>query len=253
MLYNEGDLTQEQAEKIIGAKMLKRIKYLNDWLKKNGYILMLHSTFKDNIKGIFNEGLKYPRTYSRDTRDEVLHECNVKEEDLLRLEEWVNKNRRRGAITKKSFETNPPVESDTVSIYSQISAKDLLEYNHRGGNATIVFCVPKKELKKIGKPYDNPRANIFSVHADPYLRRLIACEKEDGQFCYISKYFYPFEGILFAFERDNIGIKFNERFRETYYLDSTCTQKGIVKDGELMNSLKNIEQLIKSDSDLGEK
>ena len=68
-----------------------------------------------------------------------------------------------------------------------------------------------------------------------------------------QKYFYPTEGILFAFDRDNIRIKFNDRYKETYYLDSTTQQTGKVKDGELLSVLRNVDQLMQSFPDLDEK
>lgn len=37
------------------------------------------------------------------------------------------------------------------------------------------------------------------------------------------------EGILFAFDRRRIKVKFNENFDETFYLDDTTPQKGVIK------------------------
>lgn len=34
MLYEEGELTIEQAQQIIGKKMMQRIVVINNWLKK---------------------------------------------------------------------------------------------------------------------------------------------------------------------------------------------------------------------------
>ncbi len=61
MLYEEGELTQEQADRIIGDKMLARIRFLNKWLSEHDYHLMFHSTYTSNIKGIFADGLSFIR------------------------------------------------------------------------------------------------------------------------------------------------------------------------------------------------
>ena len=53
MLYEENSLTVEQAEQIIGEKMIKRIELLNDWVMINGYVILMHSTFKGIEKDIF--------------------------------------------------------------------------------------------------------------------------------------------------------------------------------------------------------
>ena len=73
MLYEEGQLTEVQARKIIGEKMVARIDFLNDWMKKNGYFVMLHSTYKSNVPGIFSEeGLHYPVYETTDSKNEIL-------------------------------------------------------------------------------------------------------------------------------------------------------------------------------------
>ena len=55
MLYEEGQLTEIQAQQIIGEKMVARINFLNNWMNKNGYCVMLHSTYKDRVSGIISE------------------------------------------------------------------------------------------------------------------------------------------------------------------------------------------------------
>ena len=52
------------------------------------------------------------------------------------------------------------------------------------------------------------------------------------------------EGILFAFDRGRIKVKFNENFDETFYLDDTTPQKGRIKRGEVLQGLKNLEQQV---------
>ena len=90
MLYEEGQLTEVQARKIIGEKMVARIDFLNDWMKKNGYFVMLHSTYKSNVPGIFSEeGLHYPVYETTDSKNEILEDCAIKERDLDRLENWI--------------------------------------------------------------------------------------------------------------------------------------------------------------------
>ena len=252
MLYEEGSLTVEQAEQIIGEKMRKRIEFLNDWVKKNGYRIMLHSTFKGIEKDIFLKGLNYPIKSSFDSRDDILEDSNIPERDLISLEKWVENNNGHAGRLSKSYETYPPSECDTVTGYSQINAKDLLEYNHRGGNITIILCVPTKKVENIGrKPNDSFRVG-FTRHIDPYLRRSISCKQNrDGKFKYKSEYFYPTQGILCAFDRENIRIKFNNEYDETFYLDSSTPQKGKVQRDDLVKNLKNIEKLINKDNSQG--
>ncbi len=253
MLYEKGKLTQEQADRIIGDKMLARIRFLNKWLSEHDYHLMLHSTYTPNINGIFTDGLSFPVGVTFDSREEILEDSNVPEKDLIALEEYVKKNNGRSSHIKKAYETYYPCSTETTVTKGNISAKDLLEYNHKGGNVTVVFCVPRKKVSKIGRDSQDIFAMGTSKRADPYLRRDISCREKDGELQYRSKYFYPTEGIIFAFDRDKIKIKFNDRFRETFYLDSTTQQTGNVKDGNLITMLRNIEQLMQSDPYLGEK
>ena len=42
------------------------------------------------------------------------------------------------------------------------------------------------------------------------------------------------------FDRENILIKYNSKYDETFYLDSNTTQKGKIQKGDLLTSLKNI-------------
>lgn len=253
MLYEEGELTIEQADKIIGEKMLARIRFLNKWLSEHDYHLMLHSTYTPNINGIFSDGLSFPGGATFDSREEILENSNVPEKDLAALEEYVKNNNGISSHIKKAYETYQPNSTQTTVTKGDITAKDLLEYNHKGGNTTVVFCVPRKNVSKIGRDSKDEFAMGTSKQADPYLRRDISCREKDGELQYRSKYFYPTEGIIFAFDRDNIRIKFNDRYRETFYLDSTTKQTGKVKDGELLSVLRNIDQLMQSFPDLDEK
>lgn len=253
MLYEKGELTQEQADRIIGDKMLARIRFLNKWLSEHDYYLMLHSTYSSKINGIFADGLSFPGGATFDSREEILENSNIPEKDLTALEEYVRNNNGISSHIEKAYETYQPYSTQTTVTKGNISAKDLLEYNHKGGNTTVVFCVPRKNVSKIGRDSQDEFAIGISKQADPYLRRDISCREKDGELQYRSKYFYPTEGILFAFDRDNIRIKFNDRYKETYYLDSTTQQTGKVKDGELLSVLRNINQLMQSFSDLDEK
>lgn len=248
MLYEVGSLTVEQAEQIIGEKMRKRIELLNNWVKKNGYKIMLHSTFKGIEKDIFLKGLNYPHQSSFDSRDDILEDSNIPEKDLIFLEKWVENNNGHGGKLSKLYETYIQALSDTVTVYSQINAKDLLEYNHRGGDITIILCVPTKKVESIGRKPNDP-FKIVTRLIDPYLRRAISCKQNrDGKFEYKSEYFYPTEGILCAFDRENIRIKFNDEFDETFYLDSNTPQKGKVQRGDLIKKLKNIGKNINKDN-----
>ncbi len=254
MLYEEGELTQEQADRIIGGKMLARIRFLNKWLSEHGYLLILHSTYTSNINEILSAGLSFPGGATFDSREEILENSNVPEKDLVALEEYVKKNNGRSSHIEKAYETIQPKSTQTTVAKGTITTKDLLEYNHNGGNATVVFCVPKKNASKIGRDSQDEFAMGTSKgQPDPYLRREISCREKDGDLQYKSKYFYPAEGILFAFDRDNIRIKFNDKYKETYYLDLTTQQTGKVKDGELLSVLRNIDQLMQSFPNLDEK
>ena len=242
MLYDEGQLTESQAQQIIGKKMNARINFLNDWMDQNGYCIMLHSTFKGNVSGIFSEeGLHYPMYETIDTKSEILDDCTISERNLDRLENWIKTNKKNGELQAK-YETYLPTEKATTVMCSQLSAKLLLEYNHLGANTTIVFCVPRKKDKKIGR--DNPEFRMgFLRKFDPYLRRKISGKlQKDGSVDFISTYSYPTEGILFAFDRENIKIVFNDKFDEEYYLDETTPQKGMVHKGDIFNGLRNLQQ-----------
>ena len=56
---------------------------------------------------------------------------------------------------------------------------------------------------------------------------------------------------LYEFDRENIRIKFNNEYDETFYLDSSTPQKGKVQRGDLVKNLKNIEKLINKDNSQG--
>lgn len=73
-------------------------------------------------------------------------------------------------------------------------------------------------------------------------RKISGKLQKDGSIDFISTYSYPTEGILFAFDRENIKIKFNDKFDEEYYLDETTPQKGMVHKGDIFNGLRNLQQ-----------
>lgn len=243
MLYEEGQLTESQAQQIIGEKMVARINFLNNWMNKNGYCVMLHSTPKDNVSGIISEeGLHYPVYETIDSKDEILNDCAISERNLDRLADWIKTNRRNGGYTTR-FETNSPGAQETVEFSGQLSAKKLLEYNHYGASTTIIFCVPRKQPKKIGQ--EKKHRVGFTQKYDPYLRRKIrGLLQKDGSVKFKSTYSYPMEGILFAFDRGRIKVKFNENFDETFYLDDTTPQKGVIQKGEVLQGLRNLEQQV---------
>lgn len=244
MLYEVGQLTENQAQQIIGEKMVARINFLNNWMNKNGYCVMLHSTPKDNVLGIISEeGLHYPIYETTDSRDEILDDCNISERNLDRLEDWIKANHRNGGYTT-GFETYSPGASATTVLRGQLSAKQLLEYNHKGASTTIIFCVPRKQLKKIGRENTSYIGGVTRKY-DPYLRRKISgLLQKDGSVKFKSTYSYPMEGILFAFDRDRIKVKFNENFDETFYLDDTTPQKCFVHKGEILQGLRSLEQQV---------
>ena len=246
MLYETNTLTDKQAVQIIGPKMHARIQALNSWLTQNNYLLLLHSTFKSRVTGILDEGLHHPRHTSVDSRDDILDDCAISEDDLKTLEDWVKKNKKSGKLNK-SYETYPPVYSATVTWKGAITAKDLLEYNHKGGDVTIVFCVPQKEMKKVGRSV-NPILRIGD-YPDPYLRRTITAKhRKDENIEFVSKYFYPREGILFVYDRENNKIRFNPHYNEEYFLDDTTPQKRCIQKGFILNRLQNIDQCMSHNS-----
>lgn len=243
MLYENGALTIEQANQIIGEKMMQRIAVLNNWIKENRYMIMLHSTFKGTEQSIFQNGLYYPVRRSFDSRDRILDDSNISEKDLKALEEWAKNNHGYAGKLSKVYETYPPVETSTVTGFSQINAKNLLEYNHLGGDVTIILCVPRKKIIKIGREVNDDFSMAFSRSIDPYLRRAISCKKnESGEFKYKSEYFYPTQGILCAFDRNNIRIKFNKDYDETFYIDANSLQIGKVQKGDLLKQLYDINK-----------
>ena len=112
-----------------------------------------------------------------------------------------------------------------------------------GGDITIILCVPTKRIQSIGKEITDEFRVGFSRHIDPYLRRTISCKQDQrGEFKYKSEYLYPPQSVLCAFDRDNIKIKFNHEYDETFYLDSSTPQNGNLKKGDLFIQLKDTEQ-----------
>lgn len=247
MLYDTNSLTDEQARQVIGPKMNARIQTLNSWLKENNYCLLLHSTFNSRVTGILSEqGLHHTKHTSFDTRDDILDDCAISEDDLQKLENWIKKN-KKGAKINKTYETHPHTSTATLTIKKTITAKDLLEYNHRGGNVTIVFCVPQKGTKKVGRSVDPIRR--IGDRFDPYLRRIITgTYQKDGSIEFVSEYFYPREGILFVYDRENNKIRFNSHYDEEYFLDDTTPQKGHVQKGFILNRLRNIDKFMSHNS-----
>lgn len=256
MLYEEGQLTESQAQQIIGEKMVARINFLNKWCSENGYLIKIHSTYKGSVDGIFSEGLHNDQAaYINEETDrkQLFYHSNISEKELKFLEDWVKNNAGQGringaTISGKTFETDKP-GNDVMKTCSQISSKLLLEYSKSGEEeATVVMCVPKKECKSfaaLGLSNDEfEQVSGEYQHSDPYIRRIIGCRYEDGDLVYISRFLYPKECILFAFDRENNRIKFNDSFDETYYLDDTTPQKGIVQKGEVLQGLRNLEQQI---------
>lgn len=241
MLYEEGQLTEEQAQQIIGEKMVARINFLNDWMSKNGYKVMLHSTWKEKVPDIMSKGLCLYTSGGAESKDDILENCSISEQNLNRLESWVKSNRSNGTFPI-GFETYQPGKDTTVS-YLQLSAKLLLGYNHQGADTTIVFCVPMKKEKRIGREVTDSFQLGTMRRYDPHLRRKITGKlQKDGSVEFESEYSYPAEGILFAFDRDKIKIKFNDRFDEEYYLDNTTPQRGKIHKGEVLQGLRNLER-----------
>ncbi len=254
MLYEEGQLTESQAQQIIGEKMVARINFLNKWCSENGYVIKLHSTFKGCVEGIFSkEGLHNDQAayISEETdRKQLFYHSNISEKELKFLEDWIKNNAGKGkingaTISGKSYETDKP-GNDVTKTYSQISSKLLLEYSKTGEeNAIVVMCVPKKKSKGFTLSDDEfEKVSGEYQQNDPYIRRMIGCRYDDRGLVYISRFFYPQESILFAFDRENNRIKFNDSFDEEYYLDDTTPQKGIVHRGEVLQGLRNLEQQI---------
>ena len=243
MLYEEGTITEEKAEQVIGEKMMARINSLNSWCKENGFRLCLHSTFKGVEKDIFKDGLNFPVQSTLDSKEEILQDTNISKKDLESLESWVKNHNGHVGKLSKTYETYPPVETETVTGYTQLTAKDLLEYNHKGGDITIILCVPVKRIQSIGKRISDEFRIGFSRHVDPYLRRTISCKQnQKGEFKYKSEYLYPPQSVLCAFDRSNIKIKFNQEYDETFYLDSNTHQNGNLKKGDLFTQLREADQ-----------
>lgn len=241
MLYEENQLTEEQAQQIIGEKMVARINFLNDWMSKNGYKVMLHSTWKGKVPDIMSKGLRLYTSGGAESKDDILENCSISEQNLNQLESWVKSNRSNGTFPI-GFETYKPGKDTTVS-YLQLSAKLLLEYNHQGADSTIVFCVPMKKEKRIGREVTDEFQLGTTRRYDPHLRRkIIGKLQKDGSVKFESEYSYPAEGMLFAFDRDKIRIKFNDRFDEEYYLDNTTPQRGKIHKGEVLQGLRNLER-----------
>ena len=239
MLYNEGNLTEEQAERIIGEKMMDRINAVNEWLEENNYFILLHSTVKQNADDILSsEGLFFYND-SDVSAEEIMAYSNVKEKDIKSLEKWMRQNHSNGEI-RQLYESVKPIDRDTVSGYKKLSAKLLLEYNHMGFSTTVVFCVPRKVFNNPGNIMLQEKLEFgITRRYDPYLRRkLIGTFNSDGSIKFSSQYFYPREGILFAYDRNNNKIKINSNYDEEYYIDDNCYKKDGIHKGELVQILK---------------
>lgn len=249
MLYDPGALTEEQAEQVIGEKMMARINALNHWCQENGFILELHSTFYGTEEPIFKNGLYFFRTdEEHDSKAEILEDTNVPEKDLEYLENWVKNHPGYAGKLSKSYESYRNTAA-TVTGYPQLSAKTLLEYNHRGGDITIILCVPSIKEYKIGKERTDRFTFGTSRNFDPHVRRTIICKQtSSGEVVFESEYFYPTQSVLCAFDRGNIKIKFNKEYDETFYLDSRTPQTGSIKKGDLVKQLREAEQNLLPDN-----
>lgn len=240
MLYKENSLTEDEAQKIIGDKMNVRIEFLNEFAKKYGYVFLLHSTDKKNADSILKEGVKYS-TSTYDSRDELLSNSNITENELQSLESYVKKIGDVASL--QSLYKTYGRESDTVVFKSQISAKTLLEYSHRDADSTVVFFVPRQQETTLGRQSNDKFFCGTTRRVDPYLRRKIYCRLKNGEFEYRSKYSYPPQAIAFIFDRNNNLIKVNSDFDETYYLDNSFISSNI-QTGIISDSLKNPESII---------
>ncbi len=247
MLYEIGDLTEEQAKRIIGEKMLKRINLINAWIKENGYTLMIHSTWNGSEDSILEKGVTIfsnpnHSRYDKDTRMDILRDSNITSEELTSLEEWAKNHSREMGELNREYETKR-IHADTLSPLN-LTAKRLLEYNHRGGNMSIILCVPQKKPKAIGAQITTGSIIESSTNYkdDLYQRLKVACKQgANGELEYYSRLYYPTQGILMAFDRNTPPqVKLNGRFDETYYLDSTTPQTGKIQKGSLMQQLRQI-------------
>lgn len=239
MAFDKNMLTEQQANTIIGNKNVLRIQALNEFANKYGYEFLFHSTFRDSVDGIFSEGIKYPAVYTDDRRDDLLNNSSITEKDLMALENYVKKN-NVGAKLEKLYDTYAQGTA-TVECKQQISAKELLEYNHNGGSITIVLFVSKRKEKDFTKQLITDEfALSTTMRIDPYLKRRVHCNLVGGEFKYHSEYFYPIDGIAFAFDRDNYKIKINKNYDETYYLEPADKKK--VKKGTIIDILKGPEK-----------
>ena len=98
-------------------------------------------------------------------------------------------------------------------------------------------------MESIGRPSNDPFQMGVTRVIDPYLRRSISCKQNtNGELRYGSKYFYPTEGILCAFDRRNNQIIFNNHYDESYYIDNNTPQNGKIKKGDLLTRLQSLNK-----------
>ena len=230
MLYDLDTLTEKQAEQLIGDKMLKRIKLLNQWLKRNNYKLLFHSTQSSNALGILKEGLKVGM-HNETTIENLKMTSSITERELEALRNHAAK-RACGGTLQNLCET-VGTGAATVTAIETCTAKTLLEYNHLGKNATIVLCVPQKPKYQMQFDYFVPAGS------DHFQRKRVDCKMANGIFEYYEQNLYPTESILFAYHRENKKILVNENFVDTYYLDKTPPT---MKPGELLDMMQHPEK-----------
>ena len=140
---------------------------INDFLKKNNYTLLFHSTSNyDTAKMILEEGLLKGDSHYYEDRRKVLDEIEIPNPHLEQLVRQSTKTGRYSTIKhyyrlKEEYEKDLP-RRDTVSGVSELEPKKLKEYNHKDGTGTVVLCVPKYK-------YDHATANV-----DRYLRATVS-------------------------------------------------------------------------------
>lgn len=249
MVYNDGDLTEEQAETIIGKKMMSRIKLINGWLKRHGFRVLIHSTQIDKIDSILGSGLTHFMEGDvigdrfETTPDEILELTDVREDELRALGDWARKHKGTLGRLNKECKTSVGVTRDTTMARSSLSAKELLEYGHNDGVATVIMIVPRnpETFVKKEKPL-NIMAAGFTRRKSPYLRAHVACKLEEGTLKFKMRNLYPTQGIIFAFDRERKKIKYNDKFDETFFLSPTSPQRAVIKKGDLLRSLKALDE-----------
>lgn len=247
MLYKDGDLTEKQAEAIIGKKMMSRIKLINSWLEKHGYKLLIHSTDMEYIDSIFKHGLTHNITDSQHSTeevssDEILQLTDVTKEELRTLDKWAKEHKGSLGRLGRDCKTRVGVHRHITQGWPKLRAKELLEYSHGTYPVTVVLVVPRNPEYFIKNEPLNPMLDSGLRGMIPYLRAHVACEQEeDGSLQHIIRYLYPTQGILFAFDRDRKKVRYNDEFDETYFLSPTSPQRAAIRKGDLLKSLRELD------------